>query len=520
MNKIYLLPGKYVAVNEPCEMTTILGSCVAICLFDEKKGVAGMNHFLLPGDNSEKCQSGRYGQFATESLVQAMESLGSQKSHLKAKIFGGGSVLGEFSQGLDVGKGNIKLAEELLEKYGISIVEKKVGGREGCRIIFRTDTFEVTCSKFSGEEMELDVSGLHKLKLKSKCRVLIIDDSATVRTLFQNIFTKHGLMVVGTAANAFEARELIARTKPDVMTLDIEMPMMSGVAFLEKIMKYHPIPTVMVSSLGSQGEAALKALQLGAIEFVQKPSQYDVGDLQKLGEFLVERIRAAAHIRVAKNQEDLNSSSGQTSSWTRNQIRPLASSSTVDVIAVAGNSGAAQGLTELLVSLPSDTPPVLVSCSTVTTFLSEFINDLKKKNQNLAFEIATHGMLLKPGHVYFAPLGKHLKVKRVLRNLEIEIQSGHSFAGQIPSGSVLFESVAEASPKSSAGVLLSGFGRDGVDGLTRMQELKCYTLVQDPKTSQFPFATQAAVNEGVADEVCAVQEMASFLLNYRNRKVA
>ena len=381
-----------------------------------------------------------------------------------------------------------------------------------------TATFAVRHQIFGSDEVSQDLSGLQKLHTLQRCRVLIVDDSATVRTLFQKIFTKHGLAVVGTAANAFEARELISRTKPDVITLDIEMPMMSGVAFLEKLMTHFPIPTVMVSSLGSQGEAALKALELGAVEFIQKPSQYDLGELQQLSEDLVAKVRAAANIKLVKRAS--RSTEPESAPVYAPSAVKLGAATAISVLAISGNSGAQKSLETIFSKLASDSPPVVVACSTVALFLAPWIKELSQKFHHLRFEKAMDGAVIKPGTVYFGSGEAHLKIRKMAANLHLEILSGKAVSSQIPSGTVLFESVATAAPGTGVGILLGGFGVDGVDGLKRLQECKCATVVENPQELSFPFAPQAAINKGYADEVLQAVEISDWILQTRNRKVA
>ena len=516
MNKFYLLPGKVYASKEPTEITTILGSCVAIALYDPLTKIGGLNHFLLPGSSEPSHQTARYGVFALAELIQQLKECGASISTLQAKVYGGASVLGDMSQNLDVGKRNIKLATSLLEEMKIPVLDKIVGGDEGCRIVFQTDNFMIQHRYFKDSDVNPDVSGFAKVQAKKKCKVLIVDDSATVRSLFEKIFKKHGLQVVGVASNAFEAREMIVQTKPDVMTLDIEMPMMSGVAFLEKIMKHFPVPTVMVSSLGSQGEAALKALDLGAVEFVHKPSQFDVGDLQKLAEDLVDKVRAAANVQVKKHSFE-----SMPQAPSRNSVSRLAKvGANLSLVAVSGNSGSPKSLEILFANLPSDTPPVVVACSTLTFLMDDFIKDMQRKFPNLSFQKAKDGEILKSGYVYLGPAERHFKVKEVGGRLQCNLIAGHAVNSQIPSGTLLFESAALAAPAKSVGILLSGYGIDGIEGLIQMQAAGCFTMAEDPRQLSFPFAPQAAISQGVVDEIHTADKMHEAILKVRNRGAA
>lgn len=514
----YLYPGKLFATSEPTEITTILGSCVAVALFDPVTKSGGLNHFLLPSVAGENCDNPRYGRFAIPELVRQMEALGVPRRRLEAKIYGGGSVLAETT--IEIGKNNIETAIEILGQLGIPVVEKNVGGNRGRRIAFQSNTFEIKHQLMgeSGSD-DVDVSGYARVKMVKECKVLIVDDSATVRNLFQKIFTQNGLTVVGTAANAFEARNLLVQMKPDVMTLDIEMPVMTGVAFLEKIMQHMPTPTVMVSSLGSQGEAALKSLELGAIEFVQKPSQYDVGELRTLGQLLVDKVRAAASTNVLRHRPRTQVPIAGANKNSQHVVK-ASGFNQIHVIGVCGNAGSQKSLETFLKTLAADTPAVVVANATVSSFLSAYIEKIKNVLPGLTLKIAEAGLALRMGTVYFAPAGRHLKVKKAGDELVLDFQSGLPVYSQIPSGSILFESIAAAAPGQAMGVLLGGFGVDGVAGLTALQEKKCITFAEDPSAAMFPYGPQEAINNGVADHICLAGDMNKLIMDYRNKRAA
>ncbi|MBV2168550.1 MAG: response regulator, partial [Bdellovibrio sp.] len=306
MNTHYLFPGKIAAFKEETVISTLLGSCFAVALHDPTTKVGGLNHYLLPEGMPGERENMRYGAHAIPALIEECVRLGANRQKLQAKIYGGGNVISVSHLGDSIGKRNIETAEQMLGDLGIPILEKNVAGEAARTIKLNTATFDVlhNSSKESSVEKPVDVSGFKPLTVAKGVKVLVVDDSATVRTLFTNIFTKSGLEVVGAAADAYQARELIASKKPDVLTLDIEMPKMSGVMFLEKLMKHHPIPVVMVSSLASSGEAALKSLELGAVEFVHKPSQFDPSVLKDLASMLVDKVRAAASVNVLKKLKE------------------------------------------------------------------------------------------------------------------------------------------------------------------------------------------------------------------------
>lgn len=512
MKKVYLLPGHLHACAEPTEITTILGSCVAVALHDPDARVGGLNHYLLTAPAGEEQPSGRYASFAIPKLVEDLQHLGARKSSLLAKVYGGGNVLNNVKIGEGVGQNNVNAAIEALGAMGIPIVEKNVLGRVGRRVVLNTADFTVQHSFQNEDKAALDTSGFSALALKKEVRVVIIDDSVTARNLFKSAFERGGLKVVGTAADAFAARDLIVKERPDVVTLDIEMPGMSGVAFLEKLMKHLPVPVVMVSSLGSQGEAALRAMELGAVEFVQKPSQYDPAVLKDLGQILVEKVRAAAASTV-------RASTGKAEAPKRRTVSHGGGGGggPLRLIAVGGNAGAQASLQALLAELPADTPPVVIANSTISGFLKEFVGSLEKKNR-LSFQPVREGELLRMGTVYFAPPDKHVEAVESTLGISLRLVTAPPVCGQRPSSSFLFRSVAGM--KSVCGVLLSGFGNDGVDGLLEMFNRGALTLVEDPEAAKFPFAPQAAIQIGAVTQVIHPAEMAAAILHHRNRSVA
>jgi two-component system chemotaxis response regulator CheB len=520
MNKHYLFPGKLAAFKEETLISTLLGSCVAVALHDPVAKVGGLNHYLLPEVSPSDVPSPRYGTAAIEMLIEEMLSLGASLSRLQAKIYGGGNVIAVAMLGDGIGRRNIEIAEKMLRERGIRIIEKNVGGESGRTLKVNSHTFEVIhnfSSDGANAETTVDVSGFKPLSLAKSVKVLIVDDSATVRTLFTNIFTKSGLQVVGAAADAYQARELIAQTKPDVITLDIEMPRMSGVMFLEKLMKFQPTPVVMVSSLGSTGEAAMRALELGAIEFVHKPSQFDPQVLKDLAITLVEKVRAAASVNMLRKVKD------KPAPAVTAEVVSLASarkrkSQQLKVTVLGGNAGSAPALEKILEGLAVDTPPMVVSCSIVTNFMESFLQKMKNRTK-VSLAVAKDGEWLRMGSVYFIPAGCHGKIISTTNGPQIKLEKGVPVASQLPSSNVLFQSAAQAYQGGVYAVLLAGFGMDGVEGLTAIQGQGGMTVVQHPDDAQFPFGPQKAIEIGVVEEILNADAIAKHLMHYRNQAV-
>lgn len=339
--------------------------------------------------------------------------------------------------------------------------------------------------------------------------------------------------MVGAATDPFEARELLIKHKPDVMTLDIEMPKMNGVQFLEKIMKHLPIPTVMVSSLSADGAAALKCLELGAIEFFHKTSQHDPSAIREMGEVLVEKVRAAAAVNIKTKVQEVAKLSG-TSASTKDIAAYRDQNSNSDnhfteslkskkpqalkLIMVGGNAGAAESLEAFISQLHQDTPPVVIACSTIGTFLPSFIAKLSKKTK-LSLKVAENNFMLSLGTVTFIPAGFHGKIVKSNLGYNLRLEKSAPVSSQLPSSTVLFASAAEQSAPESVGILLGGYGSDGVAGLTQLQDKGGTTIVQIPEETNFPFLPQAAISAGVADNILKVDSMAQFLFDYRSKAV-
>ncbi|MFS4458426.1 chemotaxis protein CheB [Bdellovibrio sp. HCB2-146] len=517
MNTYYLFPGKAAAFKEETIISTLLGSCVAVALHDPTTGIGGLNHYLLPEVMPNETPNTRYGQFAIPFLIDECVRLGANRSKLQAKIYGGGNVISVSQLGDGIGKRNIEVAEQMLKAASIPILERNVAGESARTIKLNTSTFDVlhnSANSTGAEKTPVDVSGFRPLTIAKNVKVLIVDDSATVRTLFTNIFSKNGLEVVGAAADAYQARELILQKKPDVMTLDIEMPKMSGVMFLEKIMKHHPIPVVMVSSLASTGEAALKSLELGAVEFVHKPSQFDPVVLKDLAGLLIDKVRAAASVNVLKKLKEAPPPIA---------IRPPTSApkrkaAELKIIVAGGNAGSADALEKFVKGLAADTPPVVVSCSTVANFATAFVSKLKL-GAKVTPVVGKDGDFLRMGHVYFIPAEHHGKIATTPQGPQLKIFKGAPVASQLPSSDVLFQSAAASYNKGVYAVLLGGFGSDGVNGLTDVQKLGGASVVQTPDEAQFPYGPQKAIELGVADEVLNADSIASHLMQYRNQNL-
>jgi two-component system chemotaxis response regulator CheB len=308
--------------------------------------------------------------------------------------------------------------------------------------------------------------------MTSKARVLVVDDSATMRGILSTVLNADPeVVVVGQACNAMEARAAIKELNPDVVTLDIEMPEMNGLEFLEKIMRLRPMPVIMVSSLTQRGaKATLSALEIGAFDCVGKPTP---GDLRPFAD-LAEKVKAAA--RSQRRIAPLDSKS-----------QPVQPMSVADyrvgrkIVAIGSSTGGVEALISVLQKFPANCPPTVITQHMPSTFTKSFAERLNRLCAPVVEE-ATDGARLQIGKIYLAPGGdRHLQVVNPsapsCRLLDREPVNGHR-----PSVDVLFDSVAEVAGRNAVGAILTGMGRDGAAGLLKMRHAGARTVGQNEKT--------------------------------------
>ena len=298
MNKRYLMPGEYHITRSPMQIDTLLGSCVSVCLRNRVKGFAAMNHYLLARPTKDNDNDvGRYGTTSIEHIVKSLLAMDPNPDHLEAQIFGGGAVMDSLSKTSNVGGDNIAMAKEMLAKFKIRITKSDVAGKQGRRISFNTETNEVisrTVGSQSDNELTIE-SAVAPAPKRGVKRVLVVDDSKTVRSLLRKaINTADDMEVVAEAADAYEARQKVVELDPDVLTLDIIMPKMDGLAFLQRLQKYRPKPVVIVSTIAKDGsKVAENAKSYGAAEVVDKDQLELYKGMDIVCKTLIPKIRTA-----------------------------------------------------------------------------------------------------------------------------------------------------------------------------------------------------------------------------------
>ncbi len=336
----------------------------------------------------------------------------------------------------------------------------------------------------------------------NKIKVLVVDDSAIVRKIFTEELSRYpDIEVVGAAPDPFVARDKIINLKPDVITLDIEMPRMDGLTFLRKLMKYYPLPTVVVSSLTpTGGKLTLEAVEIGAVDVIAKPgASYTVGDMSAQ---LAEKIRAASRAKIVKKDPD---------AMKHEPIKALAQTSN-KVIAIGASTGGTDALKILLSQMPPNSPGIVVVQHMPANFTTAFAERLDSLCQ-VAVKEAEDNDWVNPGIALIAPGNYHMLLRRSGARYYVEIKTGPMVHHQRPAVDVLFKSTAKYAGANAIGVILTGMGSDGADGLLEMKKMGAGTIAQDEKTCVVFGMPKEAIKLGAVDKVLPMERIASEIIN-------
>lgn len=346
---------------------------------------------------------------------------------------------------------------------------------------------------------------------KKPVKVLVVDDSALTRNILaQGLSGDPSIEVVGTAGDAFEARDKIVRLGPDVMTLDVEMPRMTGLEFLQRLMPQYPLPVVMVSSVSDRSrQITIKCLEAGAVDFVTKSGE-DAGSLSAMVSELRTKVKIASTANV--------------SHWKHKRFERPASalgparSEQDRIIAIGASTGGTEALREVLVQLPPSTPGVLVvqhMPAGFTGMFAERINQLAP----MACKEAEDGDRVVPGRILIAPGAKQMRLMTKGGRWVVGVKAGEPVGGHCPSVEVLFDSVAEQAGAAAVGIMLTGMGADGADGMVRMRQAGARTLAQDEETSVVFGMPREAYVRGGAERLVPLPRIAQETLQLLARKV-
>ncbi len=343
----------------------------------------------------------------------------------------------------------------------------------------------------------------------SDIKVLIVDDSAIVRKIFSEELSKEkGIKIVGTAPDPYVARDKIVKLKPDVITLDIEMPRMDGVTFLKKLMKYYPIPVIIVSSLTPRGgKLALEAIECGAVEVLAKPgSSYSVGDMSCQ---LAGKIRAAVHAKIQRVKDDRSSPPSDECVVVASKALQQTSNK---VIAIGASTGGTEALKKVLTKLPYSIPGILVVQHMPPNFTTAFAERLNSLCQ-ISVKEAEDGDTVLQGRALIAPGNYHMILKRSGARYYVLIKNGPMVCRQRPSADVLFNSVAEYAGANAVGVILTGMGSDGANGMLQMNRSGASTIAQDEASCVVFGMPREAIKLGGVDKVVDLDRITQVIVN-------
>lgn len=341
-------------------------------------------------------------------------------------------------------------------------------------------------------------------------RVLVVDDSALIRSLLSDIINASSDMrVVAAAPDAERAWEQVVRLKPDVVTLDVEMPGINGLAFLERLMREAPVPVVMISSYTESGsEATLKALELGAVDFLAKPRQISGGSVAGYAEEVREKVRAAAAARIGQEKPPAQIGSAP--------VRPI--SEVLDarvlrerVICIGASTGGTEAIKEVLSRFPAEMPPILIVQHMPEMFTGSFAKRLDDLSRVTVKE-AQDGEPMKPGVAYLAPGHSHLMVKRHASGYACVLSREAPVNRHRPSVDVLFHSAARELGANALGVILTGMGKDGAQGMLAMRQAGAWNIAQDEASCVVWGMPREATLNGAAHEVTSLKSIANQVL--------
>jgi len=353
-----------------------------------------------------------------------------------------------------------------------------------------------------------------------KLKVLVIDDSALIRSVMKEIIDREKDMeCVGAAPDPLVAREMIKDLNPDVLTLDVEMPKMDGLDFLERLMRLRPMPVLMVSTLTERGsDITFRALELGAVDFVSKPKLDIARGMEEYAIEITDKIRAAAQARVRK----FGDGPVVSEKHSADAILPSVAgrfSSTEKLIIIGASTGGTEAIREILMKLPADAPGILVTQHMPEHFTKSFADRLDSLCKISVKEAENNERIL-PGHAYIAPGHSHLLLKRSGANYMTKLDQGELVNRHRPSVDVLFRSAANVAGANALGVILTGMGKDGVQGMLEMKKAGSHTIAQDEASCVVFGMPKEAIAAGAVSEVLPLQNIARRTLEYHAARSA
>lgn len=354
-----------------------------------------------------------------------------------------------------------------------------------------------------------------------KIRTLIVDDSAVIRTLLSAILSSDpNIEVVGTAPDPYVARDLLIKLRPDVMTLDIEMPRMDGITFLEKVMTHFPVRTLIISSLSQAGAASsLRALELGAVDVLAKPALDVTHSMNEMSTELIDRVKAVARARMPTPRAVGASSSVSAGQYVKKDYTSLAKT-THQILAIGASTGGTEAIKTVLTALPDDIPGTVIVQHMPPVFTKTYAESLQKVCR---FEVkeAEDGDRVHPGRALLAPGNFHMELVRNGAFYHVKLNQEPMLHRVRPAVDILFQSVARKAGANAIGVILTGMGRDGAQGLLEMKAAGSYNIAQDEASCVVFGMPREAIQAGAANIVLPLEKIANEVLEQvKQRRVA
>jgi len=363
--------------------------------------------------------------------------------------------------------------------------------------------------------------------MNNKIKVLIVDDSAVVRKILSSALSKHqDIEIVGTAPDPFIARNKILQFKPDVLTLDVEMPKMDGITFLNKLMTHYPIPTIMVSSLTQEGcDATLKALEVGAVDFVAKPTSRIGSDVENVIGELYAKIKYAskAKVRIRQKSTEKANRNNSHSQTIRSRTHSCAQGDngmnytvfkgTNKVIFIGASTGGTEALKEVLIQMPPDSPAIAIVQHMPEMFTKAFAKRMDSLC-SITVKEGKNGDSLIQGQAIIAPGNYHMSIKRNGAMYRIETNQEAPIHHQRPAVDILFDSASKYVGPNAIGVIMTGMGSDGASGLLKMKESGAKTIAQDENSCVVFGMPKEAIKLGAADKIVPLHKIPENILSF------
>lgn len=508
MKKVFLQPGEIDFERDPSCITTIVGSCISVCIWDREMHFGGMCHYYLPKRNNKLAPDNNYGEFAISNLLKRFKEAGSHRGNLVAKVLGGGHVIDvNLPTDRDVGETNIKIALDMLDKFRIPIVAKATGGNFGKKVSFDTDTGSVAFQDIRSQK--------GKLAESKKIKVLIIDDSKPIRLILRKIIERDPeFEIVGDAEDPVSALKIIDSTKPDVLTLDLKMPIMDGVTYLKTHWQKNPIPTIVVTALSTDDSRdVFDAIELGAFDYIRKPTFEDIEGLT----FDFHQKLKAAHETKGKIKRKTDVKAAAPVVATRNEDLIPVTRTKTSLILIGSSTGGTEVVKDILSKLPSSIPPILVVQHMPGQFTTQFAQRLSQLCRFRVLE-ASHNMYVESNTAYIAPGGKQMAVKELLDGrLQIQITDDPPMNRFKPSVDYLYLSALKIKKQKLLAIILTGMGSDGAKGMAELKKMRAHTIAQDEASSVVFGMPKAAIEMGAVCEIKSQDSIPGAILSWINK---